>query len=64
MVVKEVISEYEYSEKIDRNDVKKSINKLVKGKDYKDGETIFQARKNKVDYIIDTLTTFVQKYTW
>ncbi|PAT00996.1 deoxyribonuclease HsdR [Candidatus Izimaplasma bacterium ZiA1] len=64
MVVKEVISEYEYSEKIDKNDVKKSINTLVKGKDYKDGETIFQSRKNKVEYIMETLTTFVQKYTW
>ncbi len=64
MVVKEVISEYEYSDKIDRNDVKKSINKLVKGKDYQDGQTIFQARKNKVNHVIETLTTFVQKYTW
>lgn len=64
MVVKEVISEYEYSEKIDRNDVKKTINSLIKGEDYKDGETIFQARRIKVDYIVETLTTFVQKYTW
>ena len=64
LAVKDVISEYEYSEKIDRNDIKKSIISLEKGKDYHDGETVFQARKNKVDYIIDTLTTFVQKYTW
>lgn len=64
MVIKEVISEYEYSEKIDRNDVKKAIEKLVEGVDYQKGETLLRARRKKVDYIIDSLTTFVEKFTW
>ncbi|KFZ27646.1 MAG: Type-1 restriction enzyme R protein [Candidatus Izimaplasma bacterium HR2] len=64
MVIKEVISEYEYSEKIDRNDVKKAIDILIEGVDYQKGETLLHARRNKVDYIINSLTTFVDKFTW
>jgi type I restriction enzyme R subunit len=64
MVVKEVLSEYEYSEKIDRNDVKKAINELVEGVDYQPGETKLRARRNKVDFIVETLTTFVERFTW
>lgn len=64
MVVKEVLSEYEYSEKIDRNDVKKAINNLVEGIDYQPGETKLRARRNKVDFIVESLTTFVERFTW
>lgn len=64
LAVKEVIAEYEYSEKITRKDVKQTLNKLEKGKDYDEGLTNFQARNNKAMMLIDTFTAFVQKYTW
>jgi type I restriction enzyme R subunit len=64
MVIMEVVSEYEYSDKIDRNEIKKAINKLEKDIDYKDGESKLKARRRKVSNIIDSLTGFIDKYTW
>ncbi len=63
-VFKKIISDYEYSQKINKPLIKKSLNELIPGVDMFDGESHLKARRRKINEIIDIIKNFVEKFTW